>query len=203
MKNTTWGLIKTGDIVEFRYRGIKDIRTSKRTVLILSPRYVYKKQSTRRNVQFVIGLELANDNTKSVGLAPMKRLLESVQAVFSPKQEDKSLTDEGLIKRYYRDIKRFLDKAPLFRTYFLRECRKRRVFLIDKLGDIEDLQLKKVIDMFIEETGGKAWLSYLEPESQEKLRKSIAKSSRARAEKILQRTQSKNIAEKVKAIKAI
>jgi len=187
MKNTTWGLIKTGDIIEFRYRGIKDKRTSKRTVLILAPRYVYKKQSTKRNVQFVIGLELANDHTKSVGLAPMKRLLESVQAIFSPEQNDKSLTDEGLIQRYYRDIKRFLDKAPIFRTYFLRECRRRRVFLIDKLADIEDLQLKKIIDMFIEETGGEAWLSYLDPEFQEKLRKSVEKSTKDITEKILQR----------------
>ena len=56
------------------------------------------------------------------------------------------------MERIYLELKELLKKEPnLFRTYFFRECRKRRVFLEDKYDRLNSLQVKQVTEKLIQE----------------------------------------------------
>ena len=68
MKNTNWNIIQAGQLVRFLYRNMKG-ESSQRTAYVLAPRYRYRKQSTKRIVEFFIGLEIENNkNIKAIFL---------------------------------------------------------------------------------------------------------------------------------------
>jgi len=49
-------------------------------------------------------------------------------------------------------IQELLKRNPdLFRTYFYRECRKRRVFLEDKYANLNSIQVKQVTEQLLQE----------------------------------------------------
>ena len=58
MKNATWTTVKGGQILTFRYQSEGDVRGFKRTIICLDPKYEYRKKSTGRIVEFVVGLQL-------------------------------------------------------------------------------------------------------------------------------------------------
>ena len=58
MKNTNWNQVQPGQIIKFTYKSMGDKRGISRVVLVLDPKYRYKKKSTGRVVKFVVGLEL-------------------------------------------------------------------------------------------------------------------------------------------------
>ena len=144
MKNTIWQQVEPGQLVQFRYKGIKgDI--AKRLVFCLDPSYQYRKKSTGRVVEFFIGLELDNSTINPMVVKRMFRQLNDI--VYNPKNVN--LTSEQQITMIYQGLKGFLDRTPIFRTYFLRECRKKRVFLIEEGKDLGSSPLSKVVDLFI------------------------------------------------------
>jgi|SRR5210317_612442 hypothetical protein len=147
MKNTIWQQVEPGQLVQFRYKGVKgDI--ARRVVFCLDPSYRYKKKSTGRVVEFFIGLELDNSTKTSINPTVVKRIFSELNnIVYNPK--NKNLTNEQQVTMVYQGLKSFLDKTPIFRTYFLRECRKKRVFLIEGGNDLGSSPLTKVIDLMI------------------------------------------------------
>jgi len=134
MKNTNWQLIEAGQLVKFRYKNMKGI-SSNRTTFVLAPRYRYKKQSTKRVVEFFIGLEIENSDKGSLNPMVVKELFEQINDIFEDSEKSADYTEEATMKRIYGWLQRYLDKTPIFRTYFLRECRRRRVFLIEDSND--------------------------------------------------------------------
>ena len=148
MKNTNWQLIQAGQIVQFTYRNMKG-ESSRRTAYVLAPKYRYRKQSTRRIVEFFIGLEIENTAKQSVNPIALKQMFEEINDLFE-EGGNADYTEERVINRIYQGLKRFLDGTPIFRTYFLRECRKRRVFLIEDSKDIGG-NLGKVVDLILED----------------------------------------------------
>lgn len=148
MKNTNWQLIQAGQIVQFIYRNMKG-ESSRRTAYVLAPKYRYRKQSTRRIVEFFIGLEIENTAKQSVNPIALKQMFEEINDLFE-EGGNADYTEERVINRIYQGLKRFLDGTPIFRTYFLRECRKRRVFLIEDSKDIGG-NLKRVVDLILED----------------------------------------------------
>ena len=149
MKNTNWYIIKSGQIVRFRYKNMKG-ESSNRTAYVLAPRYRYKKLSTKRVVEFFIGLEIENTAKQSINPMVLKQMFEEINDIFDDSDKAADYTDERVIKRIYNDLKRFLDGTPIFRTYFLRECRKRRVFLIEDSKDVGG-NLIKVVDLMLKD----------------------------------------------------
>ena len=147
MKNTIWQQVEPGQLVQFRYKGVKgDI--ARRVVFCLDPSYRYKKKSTGRVVEFFIGLELDNSTKTSINPTVVKRIFSELNnIVYNPR--NKNLTNEQQVTMIYQGLKSFLDKTPIFRTYFLRECRKKRVFLIEGGNDLGSSPLTKVIDLMI------------------------------------------------------
>ena len=150
MKNTNWYIIKSGQIVRFRYKNMKG-ESSNRTAYVLAPRYRYKKLSTKRVVEFFIGLEIENTAKQSINPMVLKQMFEEINDIFDESEKAADYTDERVIKRIYNDLKRFLDGTPIFRTYFLRECSKRRVFLIEDANDLIGGSLKQVVKLILED----------------------------------------------------
>ena len=74
MKNTTWQLVESGQIVSFRYKS-QSGRSVNRTVLCLDPEFRYRKKSTNRVVQFFIGLELNSSDKPSLPVARSKTIV--------------------------------------------------------------------------------------------------------------------------------
>ena len=148
MKNTNWQLIQAGQIVQFTYRNMKG-ESSRRTAYVLAPKYRYRKQSTRRIVEFFIGLEIENTAKQSVNPIALKQMFEEINDLFE-EGGNADYTEERVINRIYQGLKRFLDGTPIFRTYFLRECRKRRVFLIEDSKEMGG-NLKRVVDLILED----------------------------------------------------
>ena len=148
MKNTNWQLIQAGQIVQFTYRNMKG-ESSRRTAYVLAPRYKYRKQSTRRIVEFFIGLEIENTAKQSVNPIALKQMFEEINDLFE-EGGNADYTEERVINRIYQGLKTFLDGTPIFRTYFLRECRKRRVFLIEDSKEMGG-NLKRVVDLILED----------------------------------------------------
>ena len=152
MKNTNWQMIQTGQIVRFRYKNMKG-ESSNRTAYVLAPRFRYRKKSTNRVVEFFIGLEIENTQKQSINPIVLRQMFEQINTIFE--EEDNvaraDYTDERAINRMYEGLKRFLDKTPIFRTYFLRECRKRRVFLLESSSDLIGQTLTQVVDLIVED----------------------------------------------------
>ena len=141
MKNTTWKLVESGQIVSFRYKS-ENGRSVNRTVLCLDPEYIYKKKSTGRNVRFFIGLELNASDKPSLPVARAKQLFE----ILGTPDDTPTQTTAQEMDRIYMSIKGFLAKNPIFKTYLLRKCRKNRVFLEDKYQSLNTLQVKQVAE---------------------------------------------------------
>ena len=152
MKNTNWNIIQAGQLVRFLYRNMKG-ESSNRTAYVLAPRFRYRKKSTNRVVEFFIGLEIENTQKQSINPIVLRQMFEQINDIFE--EEDNvaraDYTDERAINRMYEGLKRFLDKTPIFRTYFLRECRKRRVFLLESSSDLIGQTLTQVVDLIIED----------------------------------------------------
>ena len=148
MKNTNWNIIEAGQIVQFTYRNMKG-ESSRRTAYVLAPKYRYRKQSTRRIVEFFIGLEIENTAKQSINPTVLKQMFEEINGLFE-EGGNADYTEERVINRIYQGLKRFLDGTPIFRTYFLRECRRRRVFLIEDSKEMGG-NLRKVVDLILED----------------------------------------------------
>ena len=150
MKNTNWNIIQSGQLVKFRYKNMKGV-SSNRTAYVLAPRYRYRKQSTGRTVEFFIGLEIENSDKGSLNPMVVKELFEQINDIFDEGKKSADYTDEATMKRIYARLQRYLDKTSIFRTYFLRECRKRRVFLIEDSNDLIGGSLKGVVKLILED----------------------------------------------------
>jgi len=141
MKNTTWQLVESGQIVSFRYKS-ENGRSVNRTVLCLDPEFRYKKKSTNRVVQFFIGLELNSSDKPSLPVGRAKQLFE----ILGTPDDTPTQTTTQEMEKVYQLIKGFLKQNPIFKTYLLRKCRKNRVFLENKYQSLNTLQVKQVAD---------------------------------------------------------
>jgi len=146
MKNTTWQLVESGQIVSFRYKS-RNGRSVNRTVLCLDPEFDYKKISTNRMVKFFIGLELNASDKPALPVGRVKQLFK----ILGAPDESPTQTTAQEMERIYQSIKGFLKQNPIFKTYLLRKCRKNRVFLEDKYQSLNSLQVKKVSDIINED----------------------------------------------------
>ena len=149
MKITNWPAIRAGQIVEFRYKSQNAKRGSKRTVFCLDPKYRYRKKSTNRVVELFIGLELENFGKERIlNRTQLKMMFELLAKI-----EDDILgsrTQKTRMEDIYQDIKIFIEKYPIFKTYWLRECRRRRVFVQRTIQDFNRLDIKSILDEVIQ-----------------------------------------------------
>tara|TARA_A100001011_G_scaffold296550_1_gene309114 strand:+ start:44 stop:544 length:501 start_codon:yes stop_codon:yes gene_type:complete len=156
MRNTTWTQIEPGQIVRFMYKGLKQDRAIQREVLVIDPRYRYRKKSTGRVVEFFVGIQLDTLITRPINKQKLSKLIrqfgglvdddDSIEVGDFPERTNRQIT-----RQTYRTINRFLQRNDVFRTYLLRECRKKRVFLLDSYKRfpkkaMDKLLLEKKVD---------------------------------------------------------
>jgi len=153
MKNTYWDAIEPGDVVSFIYKGQgNDAKSARRVVICLDPRYEHRKKSTNRIVDYFVGLEIFNSQKSQLTPTTIKQtfqiLSENTDVVLSDPQSG----GKSRMERIYKELQGLLKREPdLFRTYFFRECRKRRVFLEDKYARLNSLQIKQVTERLLNE----------------------------------------------------
>ena len=150
MKNTIWQQVQPGQIVSFLYKSKNSLRSEQRTVLCIDPEYTYRKKSTKRNVKLFVGLQLETTLRGHINA----RTLDQATRLLGGAQLDRGVTEIGNfgdemddrdVELVYRTLKRFIKKHDIFRTFFLRECKKRRVYLIDNYRRLPASQTKKII----------------------------------------------------------
>ena len=70
MKRTNWSNVTSGDVVKFRYKGLRTGKSRLRTCLILNERHMYKKKNGG-TVKLVHALQL-NAIPRVPGTTPLK-----------------------------------------------------------------------------------------------------------------------------------
>ena len=133
----TWGKVRAGDIISFRYKGKAARISSSATLLVLNPKMpMTKKDGT--DTFHLIGLKLEEQGTIPLirNQPLLSELLEQVgeiQLVDTRsgiyRVEIRGAGSRGATKRTYENIKRKLDTFSVYRTYNYKEARKSAVFL--------------------------------------------------------------------------
>ena len=155
-------MIESGEIVSFRYKS-ESGRSVQRVVLCLDPEFRYRKKSTGRVVQYFIGLEIyASDK----GRLPKSRITELFEILGKVDNDTPTQTPEQDIEQTYLKLKGYLKRNSIFKTYFLRKCRKNRVFLENKYQSLNSLQVKGVSEKISKE---KKTLNILEQKKKEQI----------------------------------
>ena len=152
MKIATWNTISAGQIIKFRYNSEKSDKSYNRTVIVLDPFYRYLKKSTNRRIELLVGIEI--DSDEKAPLSPVK--LKQLFAILSRTRNEgevAAMNETQVLQNIYEDLKRFLESSPVFKTYLLRKCRKYRVFIEDKVEDLNELQANTIAKQVLSETG--------------------------------------------------
>ena len=153
MKNTYWDAIQPGDVVSFIYKGQGDnAKSARRVVICLDPRYEHRKKTTNRVVDYFIGLEIFNSQKSNLSPTVIKQTFDLLSENVDKVLKDPQSGGRSRMEKIYLELKDLLKRNPeLFRTYFYREARKRRVFLEDKYDRLNSLQVKQVTEQLLQE----------------------------------------------------
>jgi len=153
MKNTYWDAIQPGDVVSFIYKGQgDDAKSARRVVICLDPRYEHRKKSTNRVVDYFVGLEIFNSQKSNINPTVIKQTFELLSENADVVLSDPQSGGRNRMEKIYVELQGLLKKEPdLFRTYFFREARKRRVFLEDKYDRLNSMQIKQVTEKLMQE----------------------------------------------------
>ncbi len=152
MKIATWNTIRAGQVVKFRYKSEKAKKSYNRTVIVLDPFYRYLKKSTNRRIELLVGIEIDSDEKAPLSPVKLRQLFKLLSQTRSS-GEISAMNETQVLQNIYEDLKRFLIDSPVFKTYLLRKCRKYRVFITDKVEDLNELQANTIARKVIGETG--------------------------------------------------
>jgi hypothetical protein len=132
----TWGKVKPGDIISFRYKG-KNSTGKLTTILVLNPKIQLHKERGKTDF-YLVGLKL-----ESQGVIPhirnkreMVELLERIgelQVVDAKNEiyrvDIKNVGPRGAKQATYQKLKKHIERHSVYRTYDYREARRSQVFL--------------------------------------------------------------------------
>lgn len=153
MKNTYWDAVEPGDVVSFIYKGQgDDAKSARRIVICLDPRYEHRKKTTNRIVDYFVGLEIFNSQKSNLTPTVIKQTFDILSENADVVLSDAESGGRARMEKIYIQLKELLKRNPdLFRTYFYREARKRRVFLEDKYQRLNSIQIKQVTEQLLRE----------------------------------------------------
>ena len=162
MKNTSWHKIIPGQIVNFIYKSKTETKGSRRWAICIDPRYTYRKKNGRTSNYFV-GIQIDQVGKPRQSKPVIKEIIDLLGGVAGIHDEagrhvGRQVDIEGVVqdakprqvstgefKKVYTKLKSVIKRENIFRTYNLRECRKRRVFLEDKYDFIPRENIKQFI----------------------------------------------------------
>ena len=132
----TWGKVKPGDIISFRYKGKQSTRKLA-TILVLNPRMPHIRKDKTKTFH-LIGLKLeSRGNIPTIKNKPLVvQLLERFGQIQVVDDENGIFRIElpktgprGVRKDVYNKLKNHINKYAIYRTYDYKEARKSQVFL--------------------------------------------------------------------------
>ncbi len=135
IKNTAWSKVEAGQIVDFTYKSKNDTKGTKRTVIIVSSDYKYRKKSTGRIKRFVVGLQIDRVGQRPIPKGQLNEIfkklggMELEEGAFSADLPDNVNKNKIATEKLYTRLKALVKKYNMWRTYDRRECMKRRVYL--------------------------------------------------------------------------
>ena len=162
MKNTTWDRIIPGQIVNFIYKSKQQRAGNRRWVICIDPKYIYRKKNGR-TTNFFVGIQIDEVGKQRQRKPVIKEIIDLLGGVAGIHDEagrhvGRQVDNEGVVqdakprqvstgefKKVYTKLKSVIKRENIFRTYNLRECRKRRVFLEDKYDFIPRENIKQFI----------------------------------------------------------
>ena len=132
----TWGKVRAGDIISFRYKGKK--RTGLlTTILVLNPRMPYTRKDKTKTFH-LIGLKLERSGVipiirnKPILVQLLERIGE-VQVIDEDngiyRVEIKGTGPRGVRRATYNKLKRYIERHSIYRTYNYMEAKRSQVFL--------------------------------------------------------------------------
>ena len=132
----TWGKVKAGDIISFRYKG-KNPSSKLTTLLVLNPRMPYKKKDNTKTFHLIgLKLEISGVIPTIKNKPKLVQLLEKIgeiEVVNSDNNiyriEIKGVGPRGVKKSVYNKIKKHIERHSVYRTYDYKQARKSGVFL--------------------------------------------------------------------------
>ena len=131
----SWGKVKAGDIISFRYKSKSGNRLT--TILVLNPKLPYSRVDETQTFHLV-GLKLETQGIRPIvrDKQVLVRLLEKVGVIQVVDGENeiyrvliKNVNTRGVKQDTYIKLKRQLEKYNLYRTYDYMKARKSQVFL--------------------------------------------------------------------------
>ena len=157
MKNTSWQRIIPGEIVNFIYKSKSQTKGTRRWVICMDPKYIYRKKSGR-TANYFVGIQIDQMGAPRIPQPVIKEIITMLGGVAKKQSGGRQIdvadvsTDErpgdvatGEFSKVYQRIKHIIKRESVFRTYNLRECKKRRVFLEDKYDYIPKENIKRFI----------------------------------------------------------
>ena len=131
----SWGKVKAGDIISFRYKSKSANRLT--TILVLNPKLPYSRVDETQTFHLV-GLKLETQGIRPIirDKQVLVRLLERIGVIQVVDGENeiyrvliKNVNTRGVKQDTYIKLKRQLEKYDLYRTYDYMKARKSQVFL--------------------------------------------------------------------------
>ena len=147
IRNTTWSKVEPGQIVTFTYKGENNTRPIRRTVLCINPEYRYRKKNGR-TTKFFIGLQINTQTSRAEVPTILKRILTRLGGL---EKEDGALgvdMKENITKvETSKIVKQLRGLTNLYRTFNLRECKRKRVVLEMDYAQIPKQEIKRLEGM--------------------------------------------------------
>ena len=132
----TWGKVRAGDIISFRYKGKKRAGLLT-TILVLNPRFPYTRKDKTKTFH-LIGLKLERSGVipiirnKPILVQLLERIGE-VQVIDEDngiyRVEIKGTGPRGVRRATYNKLKRYIERHSIYRTYNYMEAKRSQVFL--------------------------------------------------------------------------
>ena len=131
----SWGKVKAGDIISFRYKSKSGNRLT--TILVLNPKLPYSRVDETQTFHLV-GLKLETQGIRPIvrDKQVLVKLLERIGVIQVVDGENeiyrvliKNVNTRGVKPDTYIKLKRQLEKYDLYRTYDYMKARKSQVFL--------------------------------------------------------------------------
>jgi len=162
MKNTTWDRIVPGQIVNFIYKSKNQKSGTRRWAICIDPNYVYRKKNGRTTKLF-IGIQIDQVGKQRQSKPVIKEIIDSLGGIAgmhdaAGRHVGRQVDIEGVVqdekprdvssgefRKVYARLKSIIRRESIFRSYNLRECRKRRVFLEDQYDFIPRENIKQFI----------------------------------------------------------
>ena len=132
----TWGKVRAGDIISFRYKGKKETSTLT-TLLVLNPRMPYTRKDKTKTFHLIgLKLEISGVIPTIRNKPKLVQLLERIGELEVVDSESgiyrvniKNVGPRGVKQATYQKLKKYIERHSVYRTYDYMEAKRSQVFL--------------------------------------------------------------------------